>query len=124
MKGSTVVVLAVAVVGGLAVTLGRGSPADGMRSEGRRIGAGGSTEFEVPFRGGERACVIVRGDHKPVENIRLEVYEGARLVAEDEARENKGDFVTAIWYPPRDATYRIRIYNPGKEYNECYIVLK
>lgn len=102
--------------------LGTGAPTKGPYSLGQwRIGARGSREVVETFRGGQRACVIVEGDHKPVVDLKVEVFDKAgNLVARDEG----GDFVSAIWYPPRDAEYRIQIHNSGEEYNDCYVVLK
>jgi hypothetical protein len=105
----------------------RGSHVFERRLDGLSPGSGGkqepgTAEFKEAFRGGRRACVIVKGDHRPVVDLAVFVYDAnGRLVAKDEGR---GDFVTAIWYPPRDATYRIVIQSPGKDYNDCYIVVK
>jgi hypothetical protein len=102
---------------------GGGSPLDGKHSlDPQRIPKGARLRFEKEFRGGERACVIVKGDHKPVVDLSVSVYDQkGNLIAKDDAG---GDFVTAIWYPPRDAIYRIDIVNPGADYNDCYISLK
>jgi hypothetical protein len=103
---------------------GGGSPVQGKHSFGepQRIPKGARVRFEKEFRGGERACVIVRGDHKPVVDLSVAIYDqNGNLIAKDDAG---GDFVAAIWYPPRDATYRVDIVNPGAEYNDCYISLK
>jgi hypothetical protein len=116
----------------LSFGFGHGEPVRGSRGFVQRLGgaalgndgklAPGTADFQEAFRGGRRACVIVKGDHRPVVDLALSVYDAnGRLVAKDEGR---GDFVAAVWYPPRDATYRIVIHNPGKEYNDCYIVVK
>ncbi len=102
---------------------GTGSPLKGKHSLGRqRIPERGRVRFEGEFRAGERACVIVKGDHDPVVDLGLYVYdEKGELVTKD---ENGGDFVAVIWYPPRDAKYRVEIANPGQTFNDCYISLK
>jgi hypothetical protein len=102
---------------------GAGSPVEGKLSLGRqRIPERARARIDKEFRGGERACVIVKGDHEPVVDLELSVYDDrGKLVAEDKAG---GDFVAVIWYPPRDAVYRIEFFNPGAAYNDLYISLK
>jgi hypothetical protein len=76
----------------------------------------------LTFRGGERACVIARGDHKPVVALDVTVYDkdGAE-VAKDASSK---DFVAVFWVPPRTAEYRIVVRNHGVEYNDVYVVFK
>jgi hypothetical protein len=75
--------------------------------------------YQGEFRAGQRACVIVMGDHDPVVNLGLFVYDAnGNLVARD---EGGGDFVAVIWYPPRTATYRVKLKNPGTEWNKCWV---
>ncbi len=107
----------------LLVALGTGSPLSGKRNLGRkRIEGDSNLIIREKFRGGERACVMVKGDHNPVVDLGVYVYdEKDQLVAQDEAG---GEYVAAIWYPPRDAVYKIRIHNTGERYNACYISLK
>jgi hypothetical protein len=115
------VVLAM-LLSGLLVSLGNGSPLTGKRAIGKRIDADSNFILREKFRGGERACLIVKGDHKPIVNLGVYIYDAKdRLVAEDHAG---GDYVAVIWYPPRDSVYKIKVHNPGKEYNECYISFK
>jgi hypothetical protein len=65
------------------------------------------TVIEERFRGGERACVILEGDHDPVMDVYVEVYdEQNRRVAFDHAG---GDICAVVWYPPRDGKYRIEV---------------
>lgn len=106
----------------LLAAAGSGSPLTGKRGKAERIDGESSINLKGKFRGGERACVIVMGDHKPPVDLAVYVYdEKDRLVAEDKAG---GEYVAVIWYPPRDAVYRVKIHNPGKDYNQCYISLK
>jgi|SRR5262245_4043474 len=116
------IVFLVMLLSGLLVGIGDGSPLTGKRAFAERIPGADSHIFREKFRGGQRACVIVRGDHKPVVNLALSVYDAKdELVAED---RGGGDYVAVIWYPPRDALYKIKVHNPGIEYNDCYISLK
>ncbi len=106
-----------------------GSPAHGHHWAGRnrrgeriRVQPGNAYTFSDTFRGNERACVMVEGDHKPVTNIHLRVKDAqGNLVAEDRAG---GDFVSAIWYPPRTQAYTVTITFDGNEYNDLDIVVK
>jgi hypothetical protein len=107
----------------LLASAGTGSPLTGKRSLGtKRIEGFSFLIFKEKFRGGERACVIVKGDHKPVVDLGVYIYdEKDRLVAED---KGGGEYVAAIWYPPRDAVYKVKIHNTGTDFNDCYISLK
>jgi hypothetical protein len=106
-----------------AATSGNTSPVDGKQALGRaRIEAADHLVFEKEFRGGERACVIVKGDHEPVVDLSLSVYDAKGVLVARDA--GAGDYVAVIWYPPRDARFRIEIVNPGTQFNQCYISLK
>ena len=98
------------------------------------IRRGGTTKYELPggypgekkikvkFEGGKRASIILEGDHRPVADLGIEVYDdNNRLVAKD---EGKGDFAAVIWYPPVTGEYVIRLLNKQKDYNLCYLVIK
>src|SRR5690349_10098846 len=115
------------------VTLGHTAPVTGPEHlVGKRVGAQGSTEILREFAGGERACVIAIGDHKPVVPLKIVVLDEAnRVVAQDEGTDTRigeqagnADYVAVIWYPPRRGTYRIVIQNAGVEYNDLYIAIK
>ncbi len=74
---------------------------------------------------GERACVVVIGDHDPVVPIEIKVYDDKdHLVAEDRGQGTAKDFAAVMWYPPRQATYRIEVCSFGKDYNKCSIAFK
>lgn len=105
----------------ISVSGSRSAPLKGAHALKSVIGGNSQMEFEKAFRGGERACVIAIGDHKPAVPMRIAVYDDAKqLVAEDQYI----DFVAAIWYPPRDGTYKIVVANSGMEYNKMYLVFK
>jgi hypothetical protein len=87
-----------------------------------RMEAHETYEFSDVFRVNQRACVMVEGDHKPVVDLTVRVFDAARkLVAQDTAG---GDFVFVTWYPPRTEKYTIEISSNGDQYNELDIVLK
>jgi hypothetical protein len=97
---------------------GNGSPLKGKHAFAEEIEPGSRQRYQVEFRGGERACVIVRGKAE----LELSVYDATgNLIAKDDAG---GNFASVIWYPPRNAVYRFEIRNLGDSPNECYISLK
>ena len=115
-----------AIIAILTAAPGHCGPVDGQSAGDHRIGAAGSEpaakEFVLTFRGGERACVIARGDHKPVVPLDVTVYDKDGVeVAKDASPK---DFVVVFWTPPRTAEYRIVVRNHGVEYNDVYVVFK
>lgn len=101
---------------------GVGAPVKGSRSLGTDNKLGdGTFQLKEAFRGGERACVIARASSEE-DDLVIEVLDDAgRLVAK---AANSGDLVAAIWYPPRDAVYDIKISSPEGKSKTCYISLK
>jgi hypothetical protein len=85
----------------------------------------------LKFRGGQRATVIVVGDHDPIVPVILEVYDDkGKLVARDEpargsasAKAKGNDVCAVVWYPPRDSYYAIKIRNLGKDFNKCWVAI-
>ena len=115
------------------VPFGFARPVEGQRYlEGRRIGARGSITLLHQFAGGERACVIAIGDHRPVVPLKITVYDDQENVVAQDAgtevsigeRPGTADYVAAIWYPPRDMNCRIVVESDGAEYNDVAISLK
>jgi hypothetical protein len=86
-------------------------------------GEPGEASMEFQFEGGKPARVIVVGDHKPVADLQIFVYEMSekgiegKVVAHDGGPE-QGDRVGVVWYPPRTATYRIVVKNPAPKSRE------
>jgi hypothetical protein len=100
------------------------SKADGVPGE--------NDEFVLECRANERTSILIKGDHKPVCDLEVLVYEVSpgkaegRLIARDKGTR---DLIGTTWVPPRTATYRIVIRNPSmftKEnpYNSCYVTIK
>lgn len=82
----------------------------------------GQLRITERFAGGERASVILRGDHDPVEDLTIEVYdENNNLVAKDDGR---GDYATVVWYPPEDGNYTIVLKHDLAQFNKCFLVIK
>jgi len=120
----------------LAVTATWAGPVNGPPSAEHAIRCAGeeptAREFTVTYRGGERACVIVRGDHKPLVPLDVTVLDkNGAVVARD---ESEGDFLAVFWVPPRTTEYRIVVRNKGREefqgfkeehkYTDVYVVFK
>src|SRR5439155_17224830 len=81
-----------------------------------------SYTFTDTFRANERACIIVEGDHEPPMDLKIVVQDSQQnVVAQD---TSGGDFVSAIWYPPRQQQYTITITGNGSVENYLYIVVK
>jgi hypothetical protein len=112
------------------VPFSRSAPVDGSFWQRKEIGAAsagqpGMTPFSRTYAAGQRACVIVIGDHDPVVDVEIKVYDSKeQIVAEDRGSEQAKDFVAVMWYPPRQETYRIEVYNYGQQYNKCSIAIK
>jgi hypothetical protein len=105
---------------------GQASPLNGGWAERPTVPGGQVPSFTQTFKGGERACVMVVGDHQPVVALRLKVEDASgNLVAED---NYGGDYCAVIWYPPRDGKYRISIDVPHiggpEDFNRLYISVK
>ena len=113
---------------------GHAGPVDGPRGFYEQVPAGsilggerspGVYSVVKTFRGGERAAVHAIGDHQPVVDLTVNVYDkDNRLVATDTGRGAVGDLVAVVWYPPRTAPYRIEVLSPGPIANKCFIVIK
>jgi hypothetical protein len=87
-----------------------------------RLRAGGTYEFVDVFRGNQRACVIIEGDHNPIINLTVKVFDSAgKEVAVD---NGGGDVIAAMWYPPRTQEYRVVVGGDGAEFNDLDIVVK
>jgi hypothetical protein len=111
--------------------LSHGAPVDGTSWSKKRVeGARSATEpgtldISQAFAAGQRACVIVIGDHNPIVDVEVKVYDSKdQLVAQQRGQDPSQDFVAVMWYPPRQQTYRIEICNYGKDYNECSVAIK
>jgi hypothetical protein len=92
---------------------------------GDKITEPGSLPFSKVFAAGQRACVVVIGDHKPVVDLEIKIYDAKKnLVAHVRGQEPARDFVAVMWYPPRQEKYQIVINSYGKVHNECSIAIK
>jgi hypothetical protein len=101
---------------------GRAGPKDGNIGTYIKVEAGGKRSLKVRFKGNERACVIFIGDHDPVVDLAVYVFdEKGKLVTKDDPG---GDFCAAIWYPPREGVYAIQVENRGNVWNKCWLAVK
>ena len=119
-------ILMLALVACLAFApIGVGSPIDGSTA------LDGELKDDVwstarMFRGGQRASVIVIGSRENAANIELTVRDAkGKLIVEDKANGGlAGTIVAVLWYPPRDAEYRIEVRQPGAQNREFYCAIK
>jgi hypothetical protein len=112
----------------LGMSPGQSSPLRGhyreahLRNEKRsRLKVGGTYEFRDTFHANQRACVIVEGDHKPIMNLTVKVFDAA---GNQVASDTGGDILAVMWYPPRTQDYVVSITGDGDEYNDLDIVVK
>jgi hypothetical protein len=90
--------------------------------EGRRVEANSSRYLQDRFSGGERASVILIGDHDPVMDLALYVYDAdGNCVARD---DDGGDTCAVEWYPPQTARYSIEVRNRGRLYNATRLSIR
>ena len=112
------------------VTPGLGGPVDGSSWAKYQIPGGtgsepGTHKLTRIFVAGQRACVIVIGDHKPVVDVEVKIYDSKKqLVAERRGTRPAQDFVAVMWYPPRQESYDIVINSYGTIENICSIAIK
>jgi hypothetical protein len=95
------------------LSTGHARPLDGVYARQTDVPADGLT-MTKRFRSGERASVqAVHTEKKQKTTVHIAVYDSKdNLVAEDTGRDPpSSDMVAVIWYPPRDAEYRIVIRN-------------
>ncbi len=85
-------------------------------------GSPGKWDLTLEYRGGERACFVILGDHNPIVDLGIEVRDDKNnLVAKD---SGKGDLAAVVWYPPEDGKYTITVTNPNHIRNECFVVVR
>ncbi len=116
---------------------GSGAPVDGPSWSRKKVAGGsgageggaasqpGTLDFTKTFLAGQRACVIVIGDHDPVVDLEIQVFDAkGNLVAQDKGQGTARDYAAVMWYPPRQEPYRIVVSNYGSAYNVCSIAVK
>jgi hypothetical protein len=106
------------------VTLGNASPVAGGLGKYIKLDGQSKGRIKEPilFKGGERACVILIGDHDPSVPLAVSIYDEENNLV---VRDDPGiDFCAAIWYPPRDGHYYIEVENRGVQWNKCWIAVK
>ncbi len=97
---------------------------EGSESDGK-VTEPGSLELSKVFVAGQKASVIVIGDHDPVVDVEIKVYDSKKnLVAHDRGKAPSQDFVAVMWYPPREERYQIVINSYGKIPNKCSVAVK
>lgn len=106
--------------------IGISSPMDGSWGERKEVTPSDVVKISKTYRGGERACVMVVAGQQNAANLHLKVFdEKGALVAEDKNNSRlAGNFLGAVWYPPRDGAYRIEVQTLGAAASMCYIAIK
>ena len=92
-------------------------------------GSPGESAITVPFRANERAAVIIRGDHNPVADLEIVIFEAGGNGQPVAHGKGSKDLVAAVWTPLRTGEYRILFRNSApfsksNPYNECYVAFK
>jgi hypothetical protein len=94
---------------------------------------GENDEFVIECRANQRTSILIRGDHDPVGELEVLVYESpadgskqGKLVAQGSGTL---DLVGAVWVPQRTEKYRIVIRNSApfsnrNRFNVCYVTIK
>jgi hypothetical protein len=124
--------LVVSIAGLLAAGhFGTAGPVGGPVGRYAKLEPGSTLRFAAQFKGGERACVIVKGDHDPPMDITITVFE----IKEDPASKQQslvpvakdnagGDLCSVIWYPPRTAQYAVEISSHGSVWNKIWLAVR
>jgi hypothetical protein len=127
---------ALVFVAGLACLLavadvGTTGPVSGPLSTYRKMDPGSKLRFEGAFKGGERACVIAKGDHDPPVKLTITVLEIKKDPATGEKLETLvarddlgGDLCSVIWYPPRTGRYAVVIASNSGVWNKVWLCIK
>ena len=104
---------------GLAVIVTAGASFASTLREARRVSEHGVKQITHTFRGGERACVIAVGDHRPPKPMEIRVFDARNVLVAEALADT--DTAAAIWYPPESGEYRVEVTNLGGEYNDMMI---
>ena len=85
----------------------------GPKSANERVNANATDRYEIEFRGGEQARIVVDGDGDT--DLDLYIYDAnGNLVAKD---EGDTDRCSCRWYPRWDGKFTIKVVNCGDVYN-------
>lgn len=128
MRRGMIGVVCLLAAGSLAV----GGPMEGPSWSKKELPAGsrdgkepGSQSYNKVFAAGQRACVIAIGDHNPVVDLEILVYDAKdQLVAQARGKQAAPDYVSVIWYPPRQERYRVVINNYSNVHNVLIVTFK
>ena len=89
----------------------------GPKSNTDRVQANDTDRYEVEFRGGEQARVVVDGDGDT--DLDLYIYDqNGNLITKD---DDNTDYCICTWTPKWTGKFTIRIVNRGNVYNEYTI---
>jgi hypothetical protein len=97
---------------------GFAGPVGGCKYTRTSVSANSTDVFRVTFRGGELAIIRVSGDGDT--DLDLYVYdENDRLIARD---DDSSDECIVSWTPRWTGSFKIKVVNRGRVYNEYVLV--
>lgn len=111
----------------ISLNMGQAGPVEGPKALGQDIPAAegelaGASSFDLAYRGGQRACVIAMSTARKIPvNMGISVLDEQKNVV---AQSVGGRLVAAVWYPPRDANYRIVLSSTAQAPIKAYVVVK
>lgn len=123
----TFAITALALLAFSALTpISRSSPVNGVIARKYEVPGEGLTLPPVKFRGGQRASVQVIGDHQSASIVHVTIKDDkGNVIAEEKGREHPvADIAAVIWYPPRDAEYRIHIRNVDSRPAKYFVAIR
>ena len=86
----------------------------GPKSANERVNANATDRYEIEFRGGEQARIVVDGDGDT--DLDLYIYDqNDNLITKD---DDNTDYCICTWTPKWTGKFTIRIVNRGNVYNE------
>lgn len=98
----------------------------------KAAGEPGESDITLECRGNERTSVMIKGDHRPVTDMEILVFEPASAGGPEKViAHGKGtrDLVGVVFVPARTGMYRIVFrnhaeYTKENPYNRCYLTIK
>jgi phosphotransferase system glucose/maltose/N-acetylglucosamine-specific IIC component len=78
----------------------------------------------VAFKGGERAVVVVDGNHQTYMGVYIFDEEGNCIAHDDLGNQRRPDDLEVEWVPPRTGRYRVEVRNFGSRPNVFELALR
>jgi hypothetical protein len=84
----------------------------------------GGDRFPVVFRGGERAVVVVQGNHQTYLGLYVFDEEGNCVAHDDLGNQSSPDDLAVEWVPARTGRYWIEVHNFGLRRNTFEVAFR